>query len=92
MHLNIAYKLAHGDASTVSITPAVWIRWERRFKTKIGNLEKNGLGYEDLAYLAYEAAKAVGDVKGTVTFDQFIDQLEQLDADGMDPNPTNPGA
>lgn len=92
MHLNITYQLTGGNASTVSITPAVWIRWERRFKTKIGNLEKNGLGYEDLAFLAYEAAKSAGEIKGTTTFDGFVDQLEQLDADGMDTNPTSPGA
>lgn len=91
MHQTIGYQLEGENPSTVTITPGVWIRWERRFKTKIGALSGGNLGYEDLAYLAYEAAKIAGDIK-SATFDQFVDRLVALDTDGMDGNPTNPAA
>lgn len=91
MQLNITYRLNDSDRITVDITPVVWIRWERRFKTKISLLEKQGLGYEDLAFLAFEAARAAGH-KTPPTFDAFCDALAELDTDGVTENPTNPGA
>lgn len=91
MQLSITYRLTNGDRNTVDITPVVWIRWERRFKTKISLLDRQGLGYEDLAYLAFEAARAAGQ-KTPPTFDTFCDQLAELDTDGVTENPTNPGA
>lgn len=91
MQLSITYTLLHDSPTTVQITPAIWIKWERRFKTKISALATGGLGYEDLAFLCFEAHRAAGNPK-PATFDLFIDVLQGIDTDGVDPNPTNPEA
>jgi hypothetical protein len=31
--------------------------WERKYKTKASKIQTDGLGLEDLAYIAYEAGK-----------------------------------
>lgn len=68
----------------------VVVAWERRFKTKVSAM-RDGFGYEDMAFQAYEASKLAG-VVVPVAFDDFIKDLEDLTVvDQQLENPT-PGA
>ena len=64
------------------------VAWERKFKTKASNLAQ-GIGMEDLAYLAYEASKQTGHVVPAV-FDDFVRRVTSLEivSEG-DERPTN---
>lgn len=53
------------------------VAWERKYKRKASDLA-NGVGMEDLAFLAYEASKNAGIVVSPV-FDDFIDSIVTLD-------------
>ena len=53
------------------------VAWERKFKRKASDLA-NGVGMEDLAFLAYEASKNAGIVVSPV-FDDFIESIVTLD-------------
>jgi hypothetical protein len=66
----------------------VVVAWERKFKTKISEM-RNGFGYEDMAFQAYEASKLAG-VVVPVSFDDFIKSLEDLIVvDQQQENPTH---
>lgn len=80
------------DAAPVSVvvTPAGWVRWERRTKSKIGNLERDGIGYEDMAVLAYESLPPT---ERPATFDAFVEQLVDIEPGEISQaRPTSPGA
>jgi hypothetical protein len=53
------------------------VAWERKYKRKASDLA-NGVGMEDLAFLAYEASKNAGIVVSPV-FDDFIESIVTLD-------------
>ena len=63
------------------------VAWERKFKTKASNLAQ-GIGMEDLAYLAYESSKQKGHVVPAV-FDDFIKKVESIEVVGDDDRPTH---
>jgi hypothetical protein len=68
---------------------AVIVAWERKYRRKASDLAQ-GIGMEDLAYLAYEASKRNG-VVVPIEFDKFIDKLITLDVVSEEPeNPTDP--
>jgi hypothetical protein len=75
------------DAYELKTIPWVIMLWERKYKTKASKIQTDGLGLEDLAYLAYEAGKIAGHITGK-TFDQWapdIVNLEVLEGDSADP-------
>lgn len=53
------------------------IAWERRFKTKASDMA-NGVGAEDLAFLAWEASRQAKIVV-PAAFDDFIAKLQRVD-------------
>ena len=55
----------------------VVVAWERKFKQKASSLA-NGIGIEDLAFMAYEASRTQGHPV-PISFDEFIKQLEDLE-------------
>jgi hypothetical protein len=57
MQLEIQLDLGEGPF-TVRTTLYCWVLWERKTKQKIGDLAA-GPGFDDLAYLAYEACSLV---------------------------------
>lgn len=71
----------------VTTTLATIVEWERRFKRKASDLA-NGIGMEDLAFLAYESAKAAGIVV-PIVFDDYIKTLVAVDPEGDTANPTH---
>lgn len=50
------------------------IQWERKYKAKISN----GVGIEDIAFMAYEASKAAG-VTVPAVFDDFVNRAIELE-------------
>lgn len=88
MTLNVA--TTDGSLTSVVVTPAAWIRWERKTKSKIGNLEREGIGLDDMAYLAYESLPRADRPK---TYDDFVDTLESVEPGEIgQARPTGPGA
>jgi hypothetical protein len=83
--MQLEIKLDLGDGPfTVRTTLYCWVLWERKTKQKIGDLAA-GPGFDDLAYLAYEACKQQKIVVPAV-YDDFVKKiidlgLEDTDAD-----------
>lgn len=62
------------------------VAWERRFKTKASNIA-NGIGLEDLAFLAHTALQQIG-VVVPIVLDDFIKKVIVLEV--VDDVPENP--
>jgi len=72
----------------VSTNLFVVVQWERRFKRKASDMA-TGVGVEDLAYLAWESAKAVKIVV-PAAFDDYLKKLVNIEVVSKEPeNPTN---
>lgn len=67
-----------GDPVDVITTPWVVMLWERRYKTKATRIGTEGLGIEDLAYMAWEAAKCAG-VVVPINFDGFAQNVRSIE-------------
>lgn len=71
----------------VSTNLYVVVQWERRFKRKASDMA-TGVGVEDLAYLAWESAKAAKIVV-PASFDDYLKKLVNIEVVSKDPeNPT----
>jgi hypothetical protein len=83
MQLTLAVQTTDGDY-TVSTNLGVIIAWERKFKRKVSQLGE-GIGMEDLAFMAFECCKQNGIVVSPV-FDDYIKTLVSIDVlDDEDP-------
>lgn len=69
MNLTLRYDIGNGPVE-VSTNLYVVVAWERRYKRKASDMA-NGIGVEDLAFLAWEASKLHG-VTVPAEFDTFI--------------------
>jgi len=84
----IRYALGDADPVEVTVSLANIVAWERRFKRKASDMV-NAHGVEDVAYLAYEAAKSAKVVVPAV-FDDFVNKLRLLEVVVDEPaNPTH---
>lgn len=72
MNLTLRYNLGEGPVE-VSTSLFVLVAWERRYKRKASDLAQ-GIGIEDLAYLAWEASKQHQIIVPS-EFDLFIKKL-----------------
>ena len=94
MNLRIQYWYWDADEPVqVQTTLANIVAWERRYKRKASQMAQEA-GVEDLAYLAWEAAKTAK-VVVPVSFDDFVAKLRTLEIVEDEPaNPTHaaPGA
>ncbi len=77
MKLTLSVRLTDGETYRVITNLFVIISWERKFKRRASDLS-NGIGMEDLAYMAYEASKQQGHPV-SVSFDEFVKKLEDLE-------------
>lgn len=69
------------------------IEWERKYKRRAGDLAQ-GIGAEDLAFLAWQASKSAG-ITIPLVFDDYakrIVSLEVVTEDDTNPTPEAPGA
>jgi hypothetical protein len=87
--MQITMKLDTGNGP-YEVTTNLWcaVQWERKYKRKMSDLAQ-GIGAEDLAYLAFEASKLHG-VMVPVVFDDFIKKLVAMPevVEQEDVNPT----
>ena len=77
MKLTLSVRLTDGETYRVITNLFVIISWERKFKRRASDLS-NGIGMEDLAFMAYEASKQQGHPV-PVSFDEFVKKLEDLE-------------
>ena len=87
MKLILSVKLEDGETYQVTTNLFVIITWERKFKRRSSDLA-NGIGMEDLAFMAYEASKQQGHPV-PISFDEFVKKLEDLEVvESLAVNPT----
>ena len=87
MQLTLQIDLGNGPA-IVKTNLMVIVNWERKYKRKASQLAE-GIGMEDLAFMAHEAAKISGVNGVPLMLDDFIKQLVSLDViEQEDTNPT----
>jgi hypothetical protein len=77
MKLTLRVKLYDSEPYEVMTNLFVIVSWERKFKRRSSDLA-NGIGMEDLAYMAYEASRTQGHPM-PISFDEFIKKLEDLE-------------
>jgi hypothetical protein len=78
---------AAGETHHVIAGPWVVMLWERKYKTKASRIMSEGLGLEDMAFMAYESLKAKK-VDVPPTFDLFAMTITDLEVEGDDATPT----
>jgi len=89
MQLTLKCETADGE---FTVTTNLWVitQWERKFKAKASQMA-DGIGMEDLAFLAYESAKVAG-ITVPIVFDDWLRQLRNLEiVESTSTNPTNEG-
>lgn len=88
--MQLTLRVDAGDGP-FTVTTSLWViaQWERKYRTKASQLAE-GIGMEDLAFLAYEAAKQNGIVVPAV-FDDFLKSVRTLELVEDDPIRPIPG-
>ena len=85
MKLNLRADIGDGPFTVITSLPVI-VAWERRFKRKAGDLA-NGIGMEDLAFMAWESCKRA-QIVVPVEFDKFVERLVDLEVVAEEaPNP-----
>ena len=77
MKIRLQVTPTDGDPYEVETNLFVIVAWERKFKKQASNLA-NGIGAEDLAFFAFESARAVG-ITTPLAFDEFIKKTKAID-------------
>jgi hypothetical protein len=85
MKLTLAVDQGSGPVE-VTTNLYVIVQYERKFKRRASDMA-NGIGYEDLLFLAYESCKLHG-VTVPVAFDDFIKRTLSIDV--ISEEPENP--
>jgi len=76
-----------GDGPTsIDTTLWAWVQWERKYKTTASKASSD-MGFEDLAYLAYESSRAMKIVVPAV-FDDYIKKIVHLEVVSSEERPT----
>ena len=76
MKITIRYT-RKGETTEVSTSLLTVVAWERKFKRKASDMG-NGMGIEDIAFLAFEASKQ-HKVIVPAAFDDFLASLESIE-------------
>ena len=85
--MKIQLKITNTDAQETTLTAIVpdFIAWERHSKRKISDLS-DGIGMEDLAFLAHSVLKRTGE--NVKPFDGWINTIELIEVEDEDPKAT----
>ena len=83
--MKLDLRLDMGDGP-ITVTTNLWCitQWERKFKTKASDMA-NGIGIEDLSFLAWAACQVHG-VTVPIVLDDFIKKLVTLDVVSEEPD------
>lgn len=86
--MQLTLRVDTGDGPQ-EVTTNLWaiVAWERKYKTKASKMAE-GLGMEDLAYLAFEASKA-NKITVPAVFDDYLRRIVSLDVVASDDRPTD---
>ena len=76
MKITIRYT-RKGEVTEISTSLLTVVAWERKFKRKASDMG-NGMGIEDIAFLAFEASKQ-HKVVVPAAFDDFLASLESIE-------------
>ena len=76
MKITIRYT-RKGETHEVTTTLGTIVAWERKFKRKASDMGQ-GMGIEDIAFLAFEASKT-HKVVVPAAFDEFLNQLDNIE-------------
>ena len=77
MKIRLQVTPTDGDPYEVETNLFVIVAWERKFKKQASSLA-NGIGAEDLAFFAFESARAAG-ITTPLAFDEFIKKTTAID-------------
>jgi hypothetical protein len=77
MKLQLRVDFLDGKQATVETSLWVITQWERKFKSKISSLA-NGVGAEDLAFMAFEACR-LANIETPLVFDDFIKRIDKVE-------------
>jgi hypothetical protein len=88
MKLTLAVDQGSGPVE-VTTNLYVIVQYERKFKRRASDMA-NGIGYEDLLFLAYESCKLHG-VTVPVVFDDFIKRTVSIDVISEETENPTPG-
>jgi len=86
--MKLTLRVDQGDGP-IEVTTNLFtiVAWERKFKTKASNIA-NGIGMEDLAFMAHTALQQIG-VVVPIVVDDFIKKIVLLEVVGNElENPT----
>lgn len=85
--MKLTLRVDQGDGP-IEVTTNLFtiVAWERKFKTKASNIA-NGIGMEDLAFMAHTALQQNG-VVVPIVMDDFIKKIVLLEV--VDNEPENP--
>ena len=87
MQLTLSVEMTDGNRFEVATNLFTVVSWERKFKRKASDMA-NGIGVEDLLFLAHTAAKDSG-VTVPLMFDDFIKKAKSVEVvSDMDSGPT----
>jgi hypothetical protein len=89
MKLHLRIDLGQGPIE-LSTNLFVIVSWERKFKRKASDMA-NGIGMEDLAFMAYECCKQQN-VSVPAIFDDFVKRLIELEIVSEETENPTPGA
>ena len=87
--MNLTLRIGIGDGPIdVTTNLYVMVQYERKYKRKASDMA-NGIGVEDMLYLAYESCK-LHNIVVPVAFDDFVKKCQTLEVIGnQDENPTH---
>lgn len=85
MKLELKITTTDGEVHEVNCGIADFIAWERFSKNKTSDLA-NGIGLEDMAFLAHTALKRSGE--NVKPFDGWINNVEEIEVVETDPKAT----
>jgi hypothetical protein len=88
MKLTLAVDQGSGPVE-VTTNLYVIVQYERKFKRRASDMA-NGIGYEDLLFLAYESCKLHG-VTVPIVFDDFIKRTVSIDVISEETENPTPG-
>jgi len=82
--MKLKIKVETQDQGTYTVTTDLIciVNWERKFRTKASKLAE-GIGMEDLAFLAFEAAKRAGH-ECPVVFDDYLKTVVNIEVESED--------
>ena len=77
MQLTLKVTFNDGQQQTLTTNLFTIVAWERKYKRKASQIS-DGIGIEDLSYMAYEASRAAG-ITVQALLDEYIKSLKNLE-------------